>query len=367
MIGLLLTIGLCVTYATIIQKRTDTGTDIRRPIRTDLISLTLFFATLIAFCLFSGLRSSYNDTYVYRQTFIDLDPTKFCFPMVFEAYGGFELFQVIIKRYISDNPQFLILFSSVFINVLYVRYIFRYSKNLSASVFLYAIGIFVFSMGGIKQAMAMAIAIYAISAFLEKKYYKAIVLLLIAFMFHPYIICLVSIVLLTKTVWSFRTIALMAVSVFLFINLDSFFSLISVFGKDYSQDSFAGYTINPMRVAVESIPIIISLIYKERINESKDTWLILGTNMSIISFSFIFLGLFFEPVYLGRLSTYFSIISMITIPRMLNLIFSEKTEKIITPIYYTVFFVYFVLDMTKLGTFDFFADYFKHVSLFSLF
>lgn len=367
MIGLLLTIGLCVTYAAIIQKRTDTGTDIRKPIRADLISLTLFFATLIAFCLFSGLRSSYNDTYVYRQTFIDLDPAKFNFSMVFEAYGGFELFQVIIKRYISDNPQFLILFTSVFINVLYVRYIFRYSKNLSASVFLYAIGIFVFSMGGVKQAMAMAVAIYAISAFLEKKYIKAIVLLLIALTFHPYIICLVSIILLTKRVWSFRTIALMAVSVFLFINLDNFFSLISVFGKDYSQDSFAGYTINPMRVLVESIPIILSLIYKDRINETKDTWLILGTNLSIISFSFIFLGLFFEPVYLGRLSTYFSIISMISIPRMLKVAFVDKAEKVFTTIYYIIFFVYFVLDMTKLGSFGLFGDYFKQVSFFSLF
>lgn len=49
------------------------------------------------FILFSGLRTKYNDTGTYMHAFEQLS-TDLKFSDLFESYGGFDVYQKIIKK-----------------------------------------------------------------------------------------------------------------------------------------------------------------------------------------------------------------------------------------------------------------------------
>ena len=117
--------------------------------------------------------------------------------------------------------------------------------------------------------------------------------------------------------------------------------IIGLFGKDYSNETFDDYTINPIRVLVEAVPIIISWYYRGVINEENNTLLTLGINMRVISFLFIAMGLFVNPIYFGRMSLYFLSLSDIVIPEMLHVCWKDsRNGKLLVLGYYMFFFTH---------------------------
>ncbi|MBR1675958.1 MAG: EpsG family protein [Clostridia bacterium] len=366
MIYFLVFIFICVFLSFLIEKRSYAVERLGGSIKKDGISILIYAVIIISLALFSGLRSKYNDTGTYKLGFQMLSTEDVSFFNLFEGYGGFNLYQKIIKKYISADPQMLIFITAIFITLLYVPFMAKYSYSFGESMMLFMITNFLFTMAGLKQAIAIGISLYAIVAYLEKKYFKAIFLLLIAFLFHPYIICLLSIPLLKNKLWDKKTILLIITFFILFLNFEVVFSLLSFIGKDYSNENFFDYTINPFRVIVGSLPILISFKYRKKINESGDKLLILGSNMQIISALFLFTGLFVNPIYPGRMASYFSALYFIVVPKMLNIAFPEKNNALKIG-YYMVFILFFLLDLTKLGSISIFYDQLAHISFFELF
>lgn len=368
MIDFLVLIAVTVLLSHVIENRTYQFETTQQGIHHDGQSKLIYLIIIIALILFAGLRTSYNDTRTYMLGFRMLDDSSIHFKDIFSPYGGFDFYQKLIKSYIGTNPQWLIFISAIITTLLYVVYIAGHSEYFSESMMLYMTASYAFCLAGIKQGLAIGISLYAIDAYLERRYVKAIILLLLAMSFHPYIVCLLCIPFLKKRIWDIRTMLIIFIAVVAFMNMDKLFSIISAFGKDYSMEAWDDYTINPMRVLVQSVPVVISFAYKKKINESQDELLILGTNMRIISFIFLAMGLLVNPIYLGRMSSYFSALSLVTIPKMLRICFGSKyKEQFIILGYYAFFFAYFLLDMTKLGSISVFTDQFNHISLFGLF
>ena len=352
----------------VVQHRTAQCVSARVGISRDSLSRLLYLAILLSFTLFSGLRSKYNDTSTYAYGFQLVDAGNISLKSLSSAYGGFELYQKLIKRYISNDPQMFIFVTAILTTFLYLSFYSRHTKLFGGTVFFFSIGVFMSSMAAIKQSVAIAIGLFAISTYLDKKYIRSILLLLLAMTFHPYILCIACIPLLKERIWDGRTILVIIICIAAFMNLDKVLSAISLIGKDYSEESFNSYTINSNRVIVEAIPIILSLMYRTQINRSNSTYLILGINMRIISFVFIAMGLFANPIYFGRISSYFSCLSAIAMPEMLSVCWNKKrTGAVLTLWYYLFFFIYFLLDLTKIGSVSIFKDQFAHVSIFTLF
>jgi hypothetical protein len=132
-------------------------------------------------------------------------------------------------------------------------------------------------MAGLKQAMAMSIAVYAIDAYFNKKYIKAIIILFIASLFHPFVLAFAVIPFFTKRTWTINTLVIMAIALFGMLNLETVFSLFSVFGKEYSTTTVNDYTINPFRVVVSAVPIVIMFFFRKQINATNDRFFILGS------------------------------------------------------------------------------------------
>ena len=367
MIDLLLLIFFCTIFAYVIQSRTFEYTCTRAGIKKDRQSKVIYIGIFVAFILFAGLRSSYNDTQTYMHAYSLCEVNNIKISTLFEPYGGYDLYQQLLKKYISENPQVFIFVTAIITNSLFLSFYVRHTRRYCDSIFLYSIGIYIFSMAGLKQAIAMGISLYAIDSYLKHKYIKALALLFLATTFHPYIICIICIPLLKEKVWDIKTVSIILVCIIAFANLESVLGLFSIIGKDYSDQGFDSYTINPIRVLVESIPVVISLIYRKKINKSRNSVLILGINMKIISFIFIAMGLFMNPIYLGRMASYFTVLTSVAIPDMLAICWKkERNGEVLIKAYYIFFLIYFLMDLTKIGSINLLTDQFNHVSIIDL-
>lgn len=370
MLKLLSLIVLCTLVSAIIDIANTRRNDVRLTIKQDVISKIIYYAILISLILFSGMRTTYNDTTAYTHAFTLTDVSNISLSTLFEGYGGFTLLQQLIYKYISVDPQMLLLVVSVIVNVLFFSFIRKHCDYFSESLFLYFIGTYLFSMAGMKQAIAMAISLVAIEKLINRKYIGFVFSILIAMLFHPYIVVLLVLPFISRRVWDKNVIFVLLLGIIAALNLDNVLEFAGMIGKDYDIEEFNNYTINPLRVVVEAIPIVIYLLSLRKIRENNtNEYVTLGTNMSLIRFVLIFLGLFWNPIYFGRLATYFSVLDMIVIPMVLNKaeLRSEKLGSILKYLYYLIMTIYFLLDLTKLGTISITSDMFGHISFSELF
>lgn len=366
MLDLFIMIGFCFFLAHLIEARSVGYESVREAAKIDWSVKILYFILILVLILFSGLRTTYNDTETYMQAFQYVDINNFTVAAIFESYGGFAFFQFVLKKYVSENPQVLILASSIFVNFIFVRFYAKYSKCFGLTIFSYLIlGPYVFSMAGIKQIMAMSLSLFAIENLLKKHYFKFFIWILIAMTFHPYIICLAITPLFTENVWNKKMIVFLCVAVVGVANLDTLLNFAGMIGKEYSIEEMTSYTVNPMRVVVEIIPVIFSWVGRRKINSKNDKILYLGINMMIIAAFMISLGLLYNPIYFGRIGTYFSILNAIVIPMMLNVIYYRDVNREMYILAYYVFYcIYFILDLTKLGSISISYDLFHHMKIF---
>ena len=326
----------------------------------------LYIVLLISMTLFSGLRTSYNDTGLYMHAFNLFDTSSFDISILFKPYGGFDTLQFIIKEFVSSDPQSLLLITSLIVNFLFLWFFAKHSKQFGWTILAYFIlGPYIFSMAGLKQILSMSISLIALDNLLKNKKLKFIFWILIAYTFHPYIICLLSVLLLDKQIWSFRVGFIIMICLFMIANLELLLSFASIIGQDYTVEEMTTHTINPLRVVIELIPVLISYLYRNKLQKGNNKLLTIGVNMMILNGLFIFTGLFVNPIYFGRIATYFSLIEAIIVPMMLCTILRNKGD--VVPkllLYFAFYFLYFILDLTQLGSLSIFTDIFKHVSLF---
>lgn len=370
MLKLLSLIVLCTLVSAIIDIANTRRNDVRLTIKQDVVSKIIYYAILISLILFSGMRTTYNDTTAYTHAFTMTDVSNISLSTLFEGYGGFTLLQQLIYKYISVDPQMLLLLVSVILNVLFLSFIRTHCEIFSESLFLYFIGTYVFTMAGMKQAIAMAISLVAIEKLINRKYIGFVFFILIAMLFHPYIVVLLVLPFISRRVWDRNVVFVLLLGIIAALNLDNVLEFAGLIGKDYDIEGFNNYTINPFRVVIEAIPIFVYALSLRRIRmNNNNQYVTLGINMSLIRFVLIFLGLFWNPIYFARIGTYFSVLDMIVMPMVLNKteLRNEKFGSVVKYAYYLVMTVYFLLDITKLGTISITKDIFGHISFSELF
>lgn len=370
MIKLIVLIVLCTLFSAIIDISNKNRNSVRLTIKHNFVSKTVYFAVLISVILFSAMRTKYNDTTAYTHAFAMTDISNISIKTLFEGYGGFTLLQQLIYKYISVDPQMLLLVVSVIVNVLFFSFIRKHCDYFSETLFLYFIGTYLFSMAGMKQAIAMAISLIAIEKLINRKYIGFVFFILIAMLFHPYIVVLLILPFISKRVWDRNVILVLFLGIIAAINLDNVLEFAGMIGKDYDMEEFNDYTINPFRVVIEAIPIFVYALSLRKIRmNNNNQYVTLGINMSLIRFVLISFGLFWNPIYFARIGTYFSVLDMIVMPMVINKteLRNEKFGAIVKYGYYMVMTVYFLLDITKLGTISITKDIFGHISFSELF
>ena len=298
-----------------------------------------YLALVIMFVLYAGFRTDYNDTMNYAGIFKDAPNIVTYFAEMEEfnilANPLYYIFQSIIKTF-TDNWRWLILLSSVYVQLIFIRFIKRYSTNFVLSMFIYVcMGTFSLSMSAIKQTMAMATLCLAIPFLEKKKWVPFYSLVFIAMLFHTYALAFAVLPLFMLKPWRKFTYIFVILVVVLLMNFETvitdFLDQADEMGKTIAEyEVFDEYTVNIMRVAVYAVIPLLTLVLQRWLFHDSVPIENLLVHMSIISLAFMSMGTQSGANMFGRMANYFELGTICCLPWVIEKAFEERTARYVT-------------------------------------
>lgn len=310
-----------------------------------------FFFILLAIGLgvFAGLRTHYNDTGVYVNSYNQIEVSGSVLDGIDLLKIGespmFNLIQRILRKYEIPAQSFLMLFSmlTAVIDIWFIR---KYSKNVWLTVFLYMVLYYAFTLAAIRQCIAMSLACIAVDRAIEKKWLRFVFWVLLGSLFHPWALLFLVVPFAGHRPWSWRTYIILASFAVIAIAFSQFLERVvdftTVIGKSYDIQELRGEGVNAFRLAVMWTPVLLSFIARRSIQEKKDRADNIIINLMMLNAEIMFIALFGTAIYFARLANYFLMFQVLGLPVVLQH-FKWKSRQTITIcaiIGYTAFFLY---------------------------
>ena len=144
----------------------------------------LFFLVTLIYLLMALKSYVTGDYSRYAINFINATYKSITDMASIKGEIGFHTFTKIIT-YITSNVRWYFAITSAFICISLGIFIQKNADNKIYSLFFYyTIGLFAFSLAGLRQALAMSICLFAFKAIKDKKCIKFILIVGFAFLFH---------------------------------------------------------------------------------------------------------------------------------------------------------------------------------------
>ena len=290
----------------------------------------IWIIAIVASAIFAGLRTGYNDTGTYLETYDILTNSNFDFSDIKWNFGsnfGYNVVTITLKSLGFSNNGYLMVFAIVTYGI-YIWFIHKYSTDFLMSMFLFICLVFTFPLAAIKQCVAVAFCLVAVDKAINKKWFWFIFWILIAESFHAYAIMYLIVPLMMFVPWrDKRTITWIAIffaaGIFLRPFLGPLLESTESLGKGYTVEEFSGVGVNPFRLLVSLVPLVMSFILRKQINDpyyemnESDS---LCMNLSFLNGEIMFIALFGTANYFARLANYFYIFPVIALPRLFNMV-----------------------------------------------
>lgn len=328
---------------------------------------TLTLLLWLGLFLIMGLRSEEvgNDLIRYIRHYKDV-PYIDIFKTSTEI--GYMAF-VKTLNFLGVGTQGYIIIISFIIATSFSWFFFKYSKNVALSFFLHlTIGLFSFSMTGIKQSIAISIILFALHYALKRKFFPFLILILLAVTFHSsayvffpvYFLCWFSFK-------SYRPVFFFLLSLFFVLILREYlFSFISSFAFfDYSvvyleSEEYKQMNILPV-IFQFMLPVSVVLLWifnKQNILKLSKENLIFFI-LTVISVIFTVMSLNLSIV--DRLSYYFYPAFFILMPNTLHYIKIKPAKEIFKILLIFICIAYFLITVpegvTKIDNYTFFWEF----------
>lgn len=339
--------------------RSDYSHSLERYRRKEALLYAIMAVVLI---LFAGLRTDYNDTFNYLHGYRSIPENEALFSEIKDwSIGenpGFHALNSILRHFGASPQSFLMFYSMVTLSI-YFWFLRKYTNNLWLSVFLFLFfSGYVFTLAAIKQCMAIAFCLIGTDRALRKKWTAFAFWVLLAVTFHPYSIMYLVVPFLIYRPWTaktYLTLALFAVAGALLQSmLGTIVDITSMFGEEYDVQSFSGEGVNPFRLAVCAVPLVLSFMARHHIaqaDEKENRMYFLFVNLSILNAEIMFVALFGTANYFARLANYFVFFQALALPWLLNF-FDKKSRQFLYPVSIICYFLFFYYDNTVNGSFD---------------
>ena len=313
-----------------------------------------WFMAVVTFAViifFAGMRTTVGDTTAYIKMFNDYPLLQNAQNIIFDntvKERGFKLFSIVVKTYISNDYTVWFSIIAIISGICVMIPIYKYSCNFTASAFLFMASCqFSWMFNGMRQFLAASIAFVCTGLILKNKTLLYIVIICLLGTIHRSAFILIPIYFIVKEEpWSKRTIIFIIAIIVAVIFASKFTEL---FNDAMDQIENGGYSINEsrinddgtnvIRILVESIPLILSFIYREKIKGKLTPIIKLSINMSLITSGiYITSNITRSGIIIGRLPIYFSMYNLILLPWLLQNIFEKKERDLI---YYIMILCYF--------------------------
>lgn len=340
------------------------------------VTKLLFIILAITLICFAGLRTNINDTALYIVNFNNISSGLSSIKEIDWSIGSnplFKVYQIILKTFISNSGNTFIFITAVFVTVSNLMFIRKYSVDFGLSIFIFiAFGVYGFTLAAIKQTMATAICIWTVPLIMDKKYVKAVLLIVIGMLFHPYVIIFAAIPFFANNIWDKKAVMLIIAVIicafaydFVMVRILGFTAAI---GDEYSAEGFqkSDMGVNIFRFLVYMVIPVLSFIYRKNIREFNNKFINIAINTSLISLCFMVFARMGNAIMFGRMADYFNIFQCLALPYMLEYaIHNKRTRRILLLIAIPCYCIFYYKSYAKRGT-GLFQCYFSHISIIDL-
>ena len=308
----------------------------------------VFYAAMaVVMILFVGLRRGYNDTYFYRHAYNLMEvggPVLTGRNWSLSTDPGFEAVNQLLVNLGVDVQTWLMFYAAITVSI-YLWFIRKYGCNIWLTVFLFiAGGAFTFPLAAIKQCVATAFCLVAVDRALKKKWLPFVLWVALGSLFHAYALIYLLTPLVMFTPWTKLTYWMLAAfataGVLLQPLMGTVISITSMLGEEYDAASFGGEGVNPFRLAVVAVPVVLSFMTRKVIAQKNDRTMNVMVNLVTLNAAIMFVALFGTANYFARLANYFEIFQCITIPWLFSN-FDRATRRWLIPAAVVCYIAYF--------------------------
>lgn len=297
-----------------------------------------FYICLSIMCALAAFRSSIvgNDTESYIYVFRECEDLL--------KYGsryeiGYIYLNILLKK-ISQTPQIVFIFCSIFIYFSFGRFIWKYSQMPWLSILLFFLLVFSSTVNIMRQCVAIGFLLWSIDFILERKFIHFIIIIALASLFHNTAIFFSVAWFLPKIPLTLRTVKLFVVVALIgFLAFDSLLNYAFDYFSMYELYSDSIYFEGETRTATFLqlfISLFVSIIGYISYNRYADEcWK--DTTEGKIQHLLVLLHIVASVLYflclkvnlLDRISLYFSVFSFISIVNAIYLLPYEMKKKMI--------------------------------------
>ena len=296
--------------------------------RTELVNgekvrrVTPLFAVVavLPLVIWAGFRGYVGDTGSYIQAFREMPTSISGISSYMDGITkdqGFYFVSALIKCLIGNKDTIYFIIGACVQCFLLFRIYRKYSPSYVVSFFLFIASTDYISwiFNGMRQFVAVTITIACFPWIIEKKYVRAIIVILIASLFHQSALLVIPFVFIVQgKAWNKKTILFILAVIAAVIFADRFTDILdNMLAETQYQnvvsdwESWEDDGTNLLRVLVYSIPAILSFVGMKYIRKEDDPVINICTNMSIASAGFYVVSMFTSGIFIGRLPIYFSL------------------------------------------------------------
>ncbi|MGN0661267.1 MAG: EpsG family protein [Oscillospiraceae bacterium] len=300
---------------------------------------TTLFLAIIIFALpvfFIGMRTDFNDTYAYMQGFNNLSTSFSSLLAKSDKKGyGFIVYEWIIKKFITKDVNVFFMITATINASALIKLYYKYSTSFVYSVLLFFLSMsFTNMMGGIRQFLAVSLIIFASDYIFQKKFFKFLILMLLAYSIHATaIIWLFIFFLVQGKPWNPKIISIIILALLAVFMVDNFTNILSdaLEGTDYE-----GYTTqfakddgsSIFHTLIAAVPAAIAFWKRKEIAEKNQKHIFVMVNCSIIAVLVSLLANFTSGILIGRFPIYLTLYNFALLPWMFENVFEPHERTI---------------------------------------
>lgn len=324
--------------------------------RTTPFFALLVFLPIIIMTVYGRPRS---DTYLYLSTFRGLPSTvREGWAQVREAKEpGFVLFELIVKQ-LFGTSETAYRMAIALVHAIPIMVVFRrYSERYLFSIYLFvASGCHLaWMMNGMRQFMAVTIIFAATPWIVEKRYFRTILVILLAASFHRTALYMLPVVFIVQgEAWNWKTILFsvaVVIAAFVFSqSIDVFEDIAETVGYSTEWARNGGDDgANPLRVLVSAVPMVLAFFSRENLREEHDRLINICVNMSVITTGIYLIAMVTSGIMVGRMPIYTSLYSLILLPHVIRVYFNERSRPFVMFAAVGLYFLHFVVQWSLIG------------------
>ncbi|MBR3894139.1 MAG: EpsG family protein [Clostridia bacterium] len=267
---------------------------------------------------------------------------------------GYLLITALLNM-ISTDPQILLITFGTITIFFFSLVIVRYSEKMSFSLILFVCNLWISCMNGLRQIFVASIISFLGALLISAKTTKRKIILFVALALllstiHTSILLVIPFYFMAKGKFLNKWVVagyLFGLLLLMFPPLYEFAFKTFTSGTSYANMIDSESTMGALRLLISAAPVVLCLIYRfsQKNAEIADTdaWM-----MNLMLFGFLFSLLSLKMVYFARMRMYFNIFSTITLPYVVNRLFSKKYRNVMI---WIINFLYIAVFIYQLGAY----------------